>query len=166
MDERTVVSAVQKLKVMGRTGWIRREIACPETIGAHSFAVALWCLLFSSRDIDVDRCIKMALLHDLAEAVTGDITPDDPGYETKDEEERHVLLDLFSDREDLVALMEEYFEQRSREAKFVRMMDKFDMILQAIDYGFFDEFWEDAGHEIRDRKLQEIIERYRGERDV
>lgn len=61
-------------------GWKYRGIEGGETVACHMYRMALMCLLFDGDhlELDMNRCIKMALVHDLAEAIVGDLTPDDP----------------------------------------------------------------------------------------
>ena len=50
-----------------------------ESIADHMYrmSVMVQTVLKPSDPINKDKCIKMALVHDMAEAITGDITPDD-----------------------------------------------------------------------------------------
>lgn len=71
---------VGKLKRMPRRGWVIREIKNPETIAEHIFRVALmsWILAdLKKEDLNIERLIKMALIHDLCEIYAGDTTPYD-----------------------------------------------------------------------------------------
>jgi len=73
------------LKTTPRTGWVMQE-AGPriESVADHSWRIGLMAMVASSASsssssspskYDTNRCIKMALVHDLAEAKVGDITP-------------------------------------------------------------------------------------------
>lgn len=66
-----------KLKQTKRTGWtVYKEIEHVESVADHSYRMALLCMVFAKpAGVDLDRSIKMSLMHDLAEAVTGDIAP-------------------------------------------------------------------------------------------
>ena len=75
-----------KLKSVPRTGWLdrgRRSLRV-ESVADHSFGVALlaWgCALQRHAEgvaIDPERVLKLAVIHDLAEAETGDLPPYDP----------------------------------------------------------------------------------------
>lgn len=50
-----------------------------ESIADHMYRMSLMVqtVLKSSDPLNKDKCIRMALVHDMAEAITGDITPDD-----------------------------------------------------------------------------------------
>jgi putative hydrolase of HD superfamily len=69
---------VGELKRMKRKGWVLRGIKNPETIAAHTFRMTLmaWLLCCKER-LDIDRILKMSLIHDLCEVYAGDTTPYD-----------------------------------------------------------------------------------------
>jgi hypothetical protein len=79
------VQFAAKLKSVPRTGWLDRGLDSlrVESVADHSFGVALlaWiCALqrqAEGAEIDPERVLKLALIHDLAEAETGDSTPYD-----------------------------------------------------------------------------------------
>lgn len=91
--------------------------------------------------IDRDKCIKMAIVHDIAEAIVGDITPSDgvPKAE-KSRKEREALehmcelLGAESRAKEMSELWNEYEENSTPEAKIVKDFDKVEMILQALEY--------------------------------
>lgn len=126
-----------------RTGWVLRNIEAPESVAAHTWGTASLCLLYAGRaDVDRERAITMALIHDLGEARTGDIaTRAEDGRETisaaeKEAAERNAVTDLVSPFEDgeLVSLWEEYEARETRTARFVKDMDLVDNCLQALKY--------------------------------
>ncbi len=137
------------LKRMPRAGWARRDVRNPETIGAHSFGTALLAMLLcraEKADVDMGKALKMALVHDLAEAVTGDITHYDPGYDKKDKMEREALLKMAANLEpeaagEIIKLNEEFMEGKTEEAKLVKRADKLDMFLTA-------HFYEKEGYDM------------------
>ncbi|MDQ3754224.1 MAG: HD domain-containing protein, partial [Acidobacteriota bacterium] len=71
---------LQRLKRLDRTGWVLRGLPPgAESVGAHSYGVALAAMLLADAvrargiEVDVERMLRMALLHDVAEARTGDL---------------------------------------------------------------------------------------------
>lgn len=48
-----------------------------ESIADHMYRMSIMVQLIQDSRINKDKCIKMALVHDMAETITGDITPDD-----------------------------------------------------------------------------------------
>jgi len=69
---------IGKLKRKKRRGWELRGIKDPETIASHTFRMAImsW-LLGGRRGLNVNKILKMSLIHDLCEVYAGDITPYD-----------------------------------------------------------------------------------------
>lgn len=135
--------AFSHLKHLFRQGWLRvgiPEARC-ESVAEHSFAVALLALFVAEErfpDLDAGKVVKIALLHDLAEAYAGDITMHD-GVSKEDKErlEREGMAKLFAGvpgGERYVALWEEYEAQSSREAVLVKQMDRLEMALQGCVY--------------------------------
>ena len=59
-----------------RTGWVLRKVEKPESVADHMYRMAMLAFL-ADDSLAKDRCIKMCLVHDLAESIVGDITPED-----------------------------------------------------------------------------------------
>jgi len=70
---------VGKLKRMPRRGWVINQIKNPESIAEHIFRAALmsWILGEKKEGLNVEKLLKMALIHDLCEIYAGDTTPYD-----------------------------------------------------------------------------------------
>jgi putative hydrolase of HD superfamily len=144
------------LKKLKRTGWLLRGVPTPESIADHSFRTALITLFLADElrdggvEIDVERALRMALLHDLGEARITDVPLPAQRYFDKVEGERGALKELFGKIEragEYTALFEEYEGGSTLEGKLVRFADKLEMLLQAYEYertGFrdLDEFWK------------------------
>lgn len=68
--------AVSRLNTIRRTGWVWRNVPNPETIAEHSFRLAfLAWTLGTVAGLQTKKMIAMAVLHDICEAYTGDLTP-------------------------------------------------------------------------------------------
>jgi 5'-deoxynucleotidase len=71
----------RRLKLTPRTGWLDRGVPAEETesIAHQCFQTALlaWLAAASDPTLDRDRILKLAIVHDLPEALTGDKTPYD-----------------------------------------------------------------------------------------
>lgn len=142
-DELESLLELLALKDETRTGWELRGIEDPESVAAHTWGTATLCLLFAERaGVDRDDAVAMALVHDLAEARTGDVaTRAEDGKqrvssEEKTRRERDALTDLlepFTDR-GLESLWEDYEARESQTARFVKDMDLVDNCLQALRY--------------------------------
>lgn len=132
---------VSKLKHLKRTGWVKRGVGEPETVAGHMYRMAIMSFLSDNRTgVDRDRVLKMSLVHDMAEALAGDITPHCGVSEgEKYALEKASLLEMVShiDKdvgEEIYSLWQEYEECKTAEARLVKDFDKFDMILQAYEY--------------------------------
>jgi putative hydrolase of HD superfamily len=120
-----------------RTGWVLRGVEKVESVADHMYRMAVMSLLLPtvSEESKV-RCMKLALVHDLAESVVGDLTEFDgiPKNE-KHRRESEAMLYLTSllpadiGRE-IFSLFNEYSNQQTTEANLVKDLDIFDMLLQ------------------------------------
>jgi len=158
------------LKDEERTGWDLRGIREPESVADHSWGTALLCLL-NAEDADVDpgEAVQMALVHDLPEAVTGDLLT---GDEEKEKREREAI-EFAQDAERAKELWKEYADRETRVARFVKDMDLCDMSLQALMYAkenraskeslveFLDSTEKRLETETGKNLLQEIREKFR-----
>jgi putative hydrolase of HD superfamily len=133
--------SLSNLKKTKRTGWIRNGIQNPESIADHMHRMAMIAWMIKDPNLDRDRLIKMAIIHDVAEAVVGDLTPDDPvSREEKATLERCAMMnfvDILGKTEqanEMLGLWEEYEEGATLEAVVCKDLDKFEMILQAYEY--------------------------------
>lgn len=129
-----------KLKRIERTGWVRSGIQNPESVADHSFRTTLMALVLGDRvGINTNKAIRMALVHDLAESLMGDLTPSDPvSPEQKYKSEQNALNEICADidnGQEILDLWEEFEEGKTKAAKFVRGLDKLEMMFQAHEYG-------------------------------
>ncbi|EAN2571963.1 HD domain-containing protein [Salmonella enterica] len=109
-----------------------------ESTAEHSWRLCLMAMIFEDEFADVDmlRLLKMCLVHDLGEAIHGDI----PAVERelhpdKSAEEKAVLLYLTQSldekqRKEILSLWQEYEHAVSPEARIVKAFDKLETILQ------------------------------------
>jgi len=158
---------IGELKDVKRKGWVLKKVPSPESVADHSFRISVMALLLAEDfDLDKDKCIQMALIHDIAEAIVGDITPhDNISTNEKHELEEKAIKSMFKDlgKNDLIELWLEYKEQRSPEAKFIKELDKIETILQTSEYEQkypqlnLSEFWPDTESKIKDPRLIEIF---------
>ncbi len=121
----------------------------------------------------MERLLKLALLHDLEEAITGDLTPQDKEaigeslVRSKKISAREQLLAHFPEeiKRDYRDLWLELENGRSREAQLVHELDKLEMALQANEYtkGGIEakklkEFYESSRVGIKDPMLRRLLE--------
>ncbi|XP_058067823.1 uncharacterized protein LOC131217092 isoform X2 [Magnolia sinica] len=130
------LSLCHRLKTTKRAGWVRRDIQDPESISDHMYRMGVMALIAADiPGVNRDRCVKMAIVHDIAEAIVGDITPSDGvPKEEKSRREREALeymcklLGGGSRAKEISELWMEYEENSSPEAKVVKDFDKLKQI--------------------------------------
>jgi len=162
MDLIAFAQHVNKLKAIKRAGWVEKGIADPESVADHSFSLALLVMVMAPRyNLDQLKCLQMALIHDLSEAIVGDIIImrngiSQGGENDKAAAELTAIKSIFSSPGE--ALYEdifiEYQRGESAEAKLVKELDKLDMTLMAREYEdvsginleeFLIFYWQRAG---------------------
>ncbi|MFC5280022.1 HD family hydrolase [Halorubrum rubrum] len=141
------------LKDEGRTGWQLRGVDEPESVAAHTWGVAYLVLALGDRfradlpDVDLDRALRLAVVHDVGEAETGDVatradsTAASVDRERKEAAERAAMGDLAGPLPDGVReAWEEYEARETPEAVLVKECDLLDTCLQAIVYERDDRY--------------------------
>lgn len=124
----------------------------PESTAEHSWRLCLMALVFedSFAGLDMKKVLSLCVIHDLAEAVVGDVPAilQQEG-DDKEETEREGLRQLLKHLDPALAarftaLWEEYVQAATPEARAVKAMDKCETIMQhnqglnapGFDYGF------------------------------
>jgi putative hydrolases of HD superfamily len=126
------------LKALPRSGWERKGVINPESVAGHSWGVSWLVLLLLPDDLNRERALAYAVLHDIPEVRTGDITPSDgvPAHE-KARREQSAFEHLASLTPKAVYLHEvwqDYEKRVDAEADFVHQLDKLEMAIQATVY--------------------------------
>jgi len=137
---------LERLKTTPRTGWTRLNLADAqpaaraESISDHMYRMAVLALSCADSSLDIGRCVQLAIVHDLAEAVVGDIAPlqgisaaekqrleavrtRDQARLTEQDGIEHMLTLLGPDTpaaERIRSLWDEYEARSTPEARFVR----------------------------------------------
>jgi putative hydrolase of HD superfamily len=113
----------------------------PESISDHMYRMAMISMVLPmASEIKRERCIMIALVHDLAEAIVGDITPDcgvapEDKHRMEAEAMTEITKDLAPEMGAFVRnLWHEYESGSSAEAQLVKQIDKFEFALQAAEY--------------------------------
>ncbi|KAJ4457514.1 putative HD/PDEase domain [Paratrimastix pyriformis] len=134
-----------RLKTLPRTGWVHNHIQNPEAVSSHCWRTALMAMILCPSGVNKDHCVKMGLIHDLAESVIGDLTPSQiPDPAAKSQAEQKAFAEMCSllpkeNGDELLNLFVEYETAATPESKFVHELDKLEMCCQASEY-------EDAQH--------------------
>lgn len=119
-----------KIKELKRSGWLKKvNIEEPESVASHSFGMLLIASLF----FDDHKLFKKIVLHDLAEVITGDLTPEEKAKD-HEEVERKAFSKLVENleegkKEEIIKLYEE-----SKKDPLIKDLDKLDMAFQALYY--------------------------------
>ena len=107
-----------------------------ESVAEHSWRISLMAMLLKSEfpEADMDKVIRMCLIHDLGEAFTGDI----PTFEKTqaDVQREDALFDAWvqtlpeDTRAEFTALLGEMNELATTEARIYKALDKMEAVLQ------------------------------------
>jgi len=164
--------AFYTLKRIFRQGWLNNHVPTNrcESVADHSLTVALLAMVISDSnfpDYDIEKILRMALLHDIGEIYVGDIVPGS-GITTEEKHslEKNAFKLVFKDviqGGEYLKIWEEFELGVSAEARFVKEIDKLEMLLQAFVYdnlGFdvLDEFLISAKQDISNSVLLEIVD--------
>jgi len=117
-----------------------------DTSAAHSWQLAFAAYTIASEfslELDLLRCMGLALVHDLPEVYTGDKDAVDVlNGKVSREEKNHqeaVFMGNFSDTffssQTMYDLWEEYKEQKTLEAKFINALDKLESFIHLNEHG-------------------------------
>lgn len=167
----TLLNLAERLKRELRHSWLsdgRRE-----SVAEHSWRLALMVILLSpylDQKIDHEKAIKMAIIHDLVEAVTGDTpTFEISDYQQKQQQElaaSETIRDMLNDEvgDQLHELWLEYEYCQSYEAKVVHALDKLEVHLQHneadmstwLDWEINWALNESSKHSDFDKTLQQL----------
>jgi putative hydrolases of HD superfamily len=128
--------AAERLKTVTRSGWT--SAGEQESVAEHTWRLCLMAMLLygDTPGIDLARLLKMCLIHDLGEAIRGDVpAPAQVGGVSKADHERADLLQLIdplpsSLQHEILGLWDEYEAAESPEAKLAKGLDKLETILQ------------------------------------
>ena len=90
---------VEELKKEKRKGWKLRKVKTPESVADHSFMVAFITLLLaenSKQKLNKQKVLELAIIHDIAESICGDITPYDKKAKNKKQIEENAMQEVTS----------------------------------------------------------------------
>jgi putative hydrolase of HD superfamily len=131
-------------------------------VASHSFGVAATAMLLADEvearglEIDCERVLRMALLHDWAETRVGDLPKMASSYfgaDARKNAETRAFADIVSGMGGAVSeyksLYQDYEQRSSLEARLVKAADVIDLLVQAYALERsgakgLDEFWEVA----------------------
>lgn len=160
-----------KLKTMIRSGWNENHWNIKadrlESIAEHVYGTCILAIAINSEfphDININKVLKMLILHEIGETIIGDITPTDGITPEEKERLEHEamakVLEPLSEKEELLKLLLEFDEHKTPESLFAARIDKMEANIQAKVYqekGLYDQnYWDSFVNSVpRLKKLHE-----------
>ena len=154
---------LERLKRLDRTGWILRGLPNgTESVAAHSFGVSVTAMLLADKliahgvTVNVEKLLRIALLHDWAEVRVGDLPRTATlyfGSEARRQAETAAFTDIVRDVDEAeglyASLYGDYERRESLEARLVKAADVLDLLIEVLALERagargLDEFWEVA----------------------
>ncbi len=128
--------AAEALKTQSRSGFTSTGRA--ESVADHTWRLCLMAVVLADQfpRIDFARLVRICVVHDLGEAIGGDVPAVNQRADApKSDRERSDLLTLLAPlptrlRDDITALWDEYEAAATPEAKLAKALDKLETILQ------------------------------------
>lgn len=119
-----------------------------ESISDHMYRMSIITLFAPtslSSKINIPHCMKMALIHDMAEALVGDITPVDGVPKAEKSRRESTTMDYLTNSllgkvnggmtgQEIKEIWQEYEDSETLESHFVHDVDKLELILQFFEY--------------------------------
>ena len=148
------------LKSLPRTGWLVHGIKNGESIADHCYRMTLLSMILADTlitqgiKLDTEKVMRLALLHEIAEARIGDIPFTVLTYipqEIKELGEKKAVTSMLEQFGSIgrwyQELWTEFEQNETIEAKLVRAADKLELMIQVLEYeklGYqsLDQFWE------------------------
>lgn len=182
MDHRKYIeflNVIEKLKCNTRHSWT--SSGRHESVAEHSWRLAVMAMLCADEypDLDMNKVIKMCLIHDFGEALTGDI----PAFLKTDENEKDEeiavenLLALLPEntKNELSELFEEMKSLNTDEAKLYKSLDNLEGLIshneadistwlpreyeENLTYGQKNTQWSEWTKQLREEVKQDCIDK-------
>lgn len=154
-----ILVELQRLKRLDRTGWTLRGLPSgTESVASHSFGVSVTAMLLADQlaargvAIDVEKVLRIALLHDWAETRVGDMPRTATlyfGAAARKQAETAAFTDVVDGEPRYVELYDDYERRASLEARLVKAADVLDLLVEVLALERagargLDEFWQVA----------------------
>ncbi|KAI1304804.1 HD domain-containing protein [Xylaria venustula] len=139
---------LERLKTGKREGWRRFGIERGESISDHMYRMSLMTMLCPptlAPKLDLFKCMKMCLIHDMAEAIVGDITPVDGVAKPEKSRREAETMDYITKKllggvygglagAEIRAIWQEYEDSKTLDSHFVHDLDKMELLTQMVEY--------------------------------
>jgi len=149
MTSKRINQLINFLKEIDKAKLVERKVLISdlsryENDAEHSWHTAMFALLFKDdlpKNLDIDKIIRMLLIHDLGEIYAGDTFAfDGEGKKTQNKREMKATKKLFRRlpkdlNQEFLKLYNEYEEAETPEGKFAKSFDKLHPILQNLISG-------------------------------
>lgn len=164
---------VGQLKKIDRSGWDSKVgVKNPESVADHIFRSAVLAMVFGDiKNLDTERMMRMALLHELEEIIIGDLVPEEqrkiPNLQEKKLEAVNKILSHLPPKikNKYLELWVEFEEEKSEEAKIVKELEKLELAIQAMEYekeGYkrkdLNEFYEFVKVRLKNLEIKRMFE--------
>ena len=165
---------IGRLKETRRSGWVSQvSIANPESVADHSFRCAILAMCLGAfENANTDKLIRMLLLHDIHEALTGDFdsyAKKEKGLRKVQTQQRTAIRDILSLlpsdlKAEYLSIWEEFEDKKTPEAILANDIDKIEMIFQALKYekeghapNKLEPFWTSVENYVRTPIVRRIL---------
>jgi len=182
------VSSLGRVKMIPRSGWISHGISLQEveSVADHSFSTAVLAMLLADlevangRRINIERVLRLALLHDLPEALTFDISKSYLEYlgmrgeaiksELEQAAWKHLIegIEKGAIRKRYAQLQSEFNAEQTIESMIVHAADRLDLLLQIAEYrrrgypkAILADLWKSTSQKLRGSKLSSVKTLYK-----
>jgi len=162
-----------KAKRVVRTGWTMHHINNPESVADHSYQLCVIALVLADYlGVDREKLVKMAIIHDLGEIITGDIVwiqgkmidvEKKRKKELMEEDGIKKIFSILGDSTEYQLIFDEMLQRKSIESEVFWQIDKLELIVQAFQYELSEgkdlsEFFINANLHITHPFFREIFQ--------
>jgi putative hydrolase of HD superfamily len=182
------VSSLSRVKMIPRSGWISHGVSLQEveSVADHSFSTTVLAMLLADlevangRRINIERVLRLALLHDLPEALTFDISKSYLEYlgmrgeaiksELEQAAWKHLIkgIEKGAIRKRYAQLQSEFDAEETIESMIVHAADRLDILLQVVEYrrkgyprAILADLWKSTSQELQGSKLSSVKKLYK-----
>ncbi len=161
-----IIKDVERLKERNRQGWEVRGLPS-ESIAEHLYGTCFFTLLLTElikEDIDTEKALKYAIVHDFSEAKISDLDKLAQKYLNKEKAEEIII----GETNNFLSELLHGFKSNNIESKVVKDADKLDMVSRAIKLkklGYsedvLDEFTKNNDFNFEESKeINKLLESY------